>query len=139
MLKSVEVKSGKIFLYPYKIFCYKSLKLSLEELFMRPHFYDECEHWKKRPDSNGSLKDIYDGAIWKEFQSILLTSFTVGLMLNIDWFQPYSHTISSVGVIYLSIMNLPRHIRSKRENIILVGVIPGPNEPSQKCLSQTFG
>ncbi len=50
-------------------------------------------------------------------------------MLNIDWFQPFTHTIYSVGVIYLTIMNLPRQIRTKRENIILIGIIPGPNEP----------
>ncbi len=50
-------------------------------------------------------------------------------MLNVDWFQPFSHTIYSVGVIYLTVMNLPHHIRTKRENIILVGIIPGPAEP----------
>lgn len=36
----------------------------------------------------------------------------------------------SVGVIYLVILNLPRSIRYKRENVILFGVIPGPSEPS---------
>ena len=73
--------------------------------------------------------NIYDGAIWKEFKPLFLTSFSLAVMLNVDWFQPYSHTVSSVGVIYLTIMNLPRQVRSKRENIILVGLIPGPDEP----------
>ena len=31
---------------------------------------------------------------------------------------------------YLVILNLPRSIRFKRENVILIGVIPGPCEPS---------
>ena len=128
LLKSVELKSGKSFFYPYKIYSYKSIKSSLEKLLLLPSFYNR---WKTQPnDSNGFLKDVYDGAIWKEFLPILLTSFTLGFMLNIDWFQPYTHTVSSVGVIYLSIMNLPRHIRSKRQNIILIGVIPGPSEPN---------
>ena len=35
----------------------------------------------------------------------------------------------SVGAIYLTILNLPRDIRYKIENIVLVGVIPGPKEP----------
>ena len=35
----------------------------------------------------------------------------------------------SVGAIYLIIQNLPRAVRYKRENIILVGLIPGPKEP----------
>ena len=35
----------------------------------------------------------------------------------------------SVGVMYMAVNNLPRELRYKRENIILVGIIPGPNEP----------
>ena len=30
---------------------------------------------------------------------------------------------------YLTIMNLPRNMRFKQENVILVGLIPGPSEP----------
>lgn len=50
-------------------------------------------------------------------------------MLNIDWFKPCKHTEYSVGVIYLTIMNLPRQIRFKQENVLLIGLIPGPKEP----------
>ena len=35
----------------------------------------------------------------------------------------------SVGAIYITILNLPRFLRYKREIIILVGLIPGPHEP----------
>lgn len=63
-------------------------------------------------------------------QAFLSASTTFGLMINIDWFQPYKHTASSVGAIYLTIMNLPRSMRYKRQNIILVGLIPGPSEPA---------
>ena len=35
----------------------------------------------------------------------------------------------SVGAIYLTIQNLPRSERFKVENILLIGVIPGPKEP----------
>ena len=119
LLKSVEVASGKKFLYPFKLYCYRSLKSSLQQLFLRPKFFEQCEHWKNRSKSAPSLmEDVYDGAIWKEFQSLFLTTFSIGLMLNIDWFQPYVHTVSSVGVVYLTIMNLARHVRSKRENIM---------------------
>lgn len=34
-----------------------------------------------------------------------------------------------MGAIYLTIQNLPRSERFKEENVILVGVIPGPSEP----------
>ncbi len=50
--------------------------------------------------------------------------------MNVDWFNPFKHTQHSEGAIYLSIMNLPRKERFLQENIILVGVIPGPKEPS---------
>ena len=30
---------------------------------------------------------------------------------------------------YLTVQNLPRNIRFKEENVLLVGVIPGPSEP----------
>ena len=53
-----------------------------------------------------------------------------GLLLNIDWLQPYKHTQHSVGVIYIVILNLPCAIRFKCENVILFGVIPGLSEPS---------
>ena len=35
-----------------------------------------------------------------------------------------------MGVIFLVILNLPRDIRFKRENVLLFGIIPGPSKPS---------
>ena len=37
--------------------------------------------------------------------------------------------VYSTGVIYLTSLNLPRNERYKPENIILIGIIPGPKEP----------
>lgn len=34
-----------------------------------------------------------------------------------------------MGVIYLVVLNLPREERFKDENMICVGLIPGPKEP----------
>ena len=53
-----------------------------------------------------------------------------GLLLNVDWIAPYKHTEYHVGVIYIVILNLPRSICYKRENVILCDVIPGPCELS---------
>ena len=50
--------------------------------------------------------------------------------MNVDWFSPFKHTPYSVGAVYLSVMNLPRSKRFLKENMILVGLIPGPNEPA---------
>ena len=51
-------------------------------------------------------------------------------MLNVDWFRPYKYVEYSVGALYIAILNLPRHLRYLKENIFLVGIIPGPCEPS---------
>ena len=78
---------------------------------------------------------MYDGAIWKEFeQSMILILMQyllhIGLMLNVDWFNPFKKGLYSAGAIYLSILNLPRLVRFKKENSIPNGLIPGPKEPS---------
>ena len=73
-------------------------------------------------------------AIWKEWMEtsngvpFLEVPGNVLFMLNIDWFQPFERTQYSTGVIYLVIQNLPRSVRFKPENIIIVSAIPGPKE-----------
>lgn len=135
LLKTVQLTSGKTLLYPYKVYCYKSLQSSLQELLVRPGFYESCHQWKlQSEESDGKLLDVYHGRIWKEFftlsgQPFLSTTSTLALMLNVDWFQPFKHTTYSVGAIYLSIMNLPRSLRFRSENMILVSIISGPSEP----------
>ena len=81
------------------------------------------------PDAH--LADIYDGRVWSDFQSsgFLEAPFCYLLTLNVDWFQPFTHIEYSVGVMYLTVQNLPHNERYKEENIILVGIIPGPFEP----------
>ena len=42
-------------------------------------------------------------------------------MLNIYWFQPFKNLSSfSVGAIDLVILNFPKHLQFKQENVILV-------------------
>jgi len=53
------------------------------------------------------------------------------LTLNINWFEPCECGVYSVGAIYMCIQNLPRDVRYLPENIIIVGIIPGPREPKK--------
>src|SRR5688572_13470605 len=74
--------------------------------------------------------------VWKTFPSSdgspFFTSETaathLGLLFNLDWFQPFTYTQHSTGVIYASICNLPRSERNKPENIIYLGFLPGSKE-----------
>ena len=72
---------------------------------MRPGFIEKCESTRKLISSSG-LSDVYDGNIWKEFQSVdghgfLSSPNNYDLLLNIDWFKPFEHSAYSVGVIFL--------------------------------------
>ena len=135
LLKQVVCNSGTVKLYPLKTYCYNSLISTLQQFLLRPGFVKLCESTRKAwCDKKDEFKDIYHGQIWKEFLKVNEVDFlslplSYGLMLNIDWFQPFDHFIYSVGVIYLVVLNLPREVRYKRENVIIVGVIPGPKEP----------
>ena len=51
----------------------------------------------------------------------------LALMLNVDWLNPYKHSPYSVGAIYLVVLRSERY---KLENLLIVGIIPGPSEPS---------
>jgi hypothetical protein len=86
-----------------------------------------CFHWKGIK-SDDILRDLYDGRVWKENIDFFKNG-GIGLILNIDWYQPFSSSKYSVGVMYLALMNLPREKRYKKENMVIAGVIPGPSEP----------
>ena len=78
-------------------------------------------------DPTSGLSDVYDGSIWNDFLTVngvpfLTECHNYGILLNVDWLQPYKHTEHSVGVIYLVILNLPRSIRYKREIVIYMGI-----------------
>ena len=82
------------------------------------------------------LKNVYVGEMWKEFQIVcgkpfLASPFNLALSLNVDWFEPFHLTQYSVGIIYLTVLNLPRYLRNKQQYSILLGVIPGPKEPKR--------
>ena len=134
LVSEVVLKSGNSKYYPRKYYCYKPICESLALLCERKGFLPACEVWRLRETPAGMLCDIYDGQVWKDFQFVngvpfLAAPHNLALMLNIDWFRPYKHTPYSVGAIYIVITNLSRSMRFKKENLILVGIVPGPGEP----------
>ena len=142
LLKEVTVKDGGIRLYPHKIFCYQSIVATLTEFVKRSGFTERCELWRNRDirTAHQIMCDVFEGRVWRDFQmfngsSFLASPRNYGFMLNVDWMQPFVHTPYSVGVLYLVLMNLPRSERFKRQNVFLVGIIPGPSEPKMNINS----
>ena len=136
-LREVRINRRSRKLYPYCIYPTCSLVEHLKSILSRPGMLEMCEKWRKSFVVHPSeMKDSFDGKIWIDFQCprgefFLANKGSIGVILNIDWFQPFKHRQYSVGVIYMVIMNLPRAFRFKRENLLLIGLIPGPNEPSK--------
>ena len=116
LMKQIVTRSGKINLYPFKVYCHVSLISCLQALVMRRGF-EQCESTQTQFSASG-LSDVYDRLIWKfltvDEVPFLREPHNYGLLLNVDWLQPYKHVKYSVGVIYLVILNLPRSIRYKR-------------------------
>lgn len=136
LMKTMRSRTGKPFLYPKQVYCFRKLTDSLQDLINKPDFMENCERWRSRSTQlpENVLGDCFEGRVWKEFQYVdgeplLAIPNNFGLMLNVDWFQPTKHGSNSIGVIYMVVMNLPREERFKTENLIVVGIIPGPKEP----------
>ena len=134
LFKPYRTSAGQTIFYPKNIFCNKKIKSSLETILMRQGNFEKCQKWHSNINIThcDDLNDFYDGNIWKKFQKVkslpfLSNSQNFAFMLNINFFQPFRHTPYSVGAIYLS---LPWEERFKPENILLVGIIPGPKEPA---------
>ena len=103
---------------------------------------EKCEKWRER-SADDIIADVYDGRVWKDFKVVdgkpfLQQPHSWAVTMNIDWFQPYTHVCDSVGAIYLVIQNLPCSERYKWENMILIGLIPGPKEPKYTINSYLF-
>lgn len=134
LMKEIASVGGHRRFYPYKIFCFVNVVAALQTFVLRTGFLEQCESTRNK-FTDPELSDVYDGSIWKDFLTINGEPFlsqrnNYAFLLNIDWLQPYEHVVYSVGVMYIAILNLPRSIRFKRENVILCGIIPGPSEPS---------
>lgn len=107
LLKEVLCKGNVRKFYPLKVYCFNSILEGLENILKRGEIKDVWEHWKDWEYSDDGLRDVYDGRVWKKFfnwggRSFLSDYRGIGLLMNVDWFQPFKHrNYYSVGVIYL--------------------------------------
>ena len=129
LLVKVNLANGKIDYHPRYVYAYQPIKSSLQRLLRISNIVKNLDQWRNRQTIVNTLSDVYDGQVWKDFLTEKYNNFLqakrcLGVMLNVDFFQPFKHVTASYGVIYLSILNLPRAERLKKENILIIGIIP---------------
>ena len=88
------------------------------------------ELWRNEASSNDEMRDIHDGKVRKDFQNFHGKPFfsrenNYALMFNVDWFNPFKHSLGSIGAVYCVFANLPRNESYKKENILLLALIDG--------------
>lgn len=88
------------------------------------------------------MSDIWDGEVLRTLRGPSGLFFSnrpngevrLVFSLFVDWFNPFGNKASgkhvSLGAIYMVCLNPPPKIRFRVENVYLVGIIPGPGEPS---------
>lgn len=127
---------------PIKLYSYQRMSAWLARLFARPELKDYMTHaWDQKSDGE-HWTDIWDTPALHEIKGPDGKSFSIQppgsvylvFSLFTDWFNPYGNKQAgkshSTGAIYMICLNLPPELRFKLENIYLVGIIPGPKEPS---------
>lgn len=127
-----SINGKKTFAYPLKVYTYQKSKVALERLINQPSILENLK--RDILVNDNYMHDIYEGALWKEAVDCegnlyFKDSRNLEGMINVDWFQPFTNSEHSIGVIYMVLLNLSRDIIFKPENIILVGIIPEPREP----------
>ena len=107
LLKRVVTIRGSEKCYPFKVYPVCSFTDYLKAILSRPGVIELCEKWRETFVCDPShLRDIFDGKILSDFgiingEPFLASSGSIGVILNIDWFQPFKHRQYSIGEIYL--------------------------------------
>jgi Transposase family tnp2 len=140
-LRKTRTIKGKVFTFPSRRFLYQDMKKWLAGLLSRPGIEEllDCDISQDNPDH---VADILESKVLREFlgpdkKPFLRSGSQEGryvFSLCMDGFNPYHMKEAgkkvSVGAIYMVCLNLPPEIRYNFENMFLVGIIPGPTEPS---------
>lgn len=131
---------------PKKQFPLHSLRHWLSQLLAREGVEDLLDKaWDVPPGCEEEWADIMHAPGVREFKgpdrNTLFSvqpdgTYHLVFSLFIDWFNPFGNKAAgkshSIGAIYMVCLNLPPEMRYLTENIFLVGIIPGPREPSQE-------
>ena len=128
---------------PYKKFPFLAPSKWINLFFKNKEFLDLIKQ-RPEPSSDGSLRDMWDGKIMRTFfkdpgdrnVGLLENKDNLALLLFLDFFNPFTRSVHSSGVLCMTVLNLPRSVRYQRKWSMLIGIIPGPEEA--QCHINTF-
>jgi hypothetical protein len=156
----IGVKNGEEVHLPAKLVIYAKVIPTLRRMFARPTFVQLLQtgaEENRRARAPDVLYDVCDGTAWQSARlglrrvfrrdgtvtdepvtptsEVAVSALGYGLFaaINVDWFALTKK--HSSGAVYLAILNLPRAVRYKVENVILACVISGPKEPKLENLN----
>ncbi|KAG9084992.1 hypothetical protein FRC06_003777 [Ceratobasidium sp. 370] len=137
-----DPRTGK--LKPRRVFIYIPLTPRLRNMYLNPKTARKMRYCAERRACAGKMADIFDGA---HYDGLCQENVTVGgeslghkffsaptdvaLGLSTDGFGPFKSRKQSCWPIIVFNYNLPPSIRFKLENILCLGVIPGPHSPKE--------
>jgi hypothetical protein len=70
--------------------------------------------------------------------ALLAAPHTIALQVFVDWYQTSKQGGHSQGIIWACVLNLPRAERYLLSNMVLVGVLPGPQQSSRQQLQSAL-
>lgn len=125
---------------------HSGIEKQLQKILSRPAIRARLFDYLKRPSGTrhdphnlrgGVVGDVWDGTEFKDWLATAKphdATATWGTRTNVfelftrvfvDAAQAYQKTSYSVTGFYMAIENLPPHMRHKKKNLILLGVLPG--------------
>ncbi|QRV74283.1 Transposase family tnp2 [Ceratobasidium sp. AG-Ba] len=129
---------------PCRTFQYLPLIPRLVQMYRDPRTAHTLGYRVRRQSSPNNYADIFDGAHYKalkqrrvmtehkRFQHRYFSSDTdIALGLATDGFGPFKTRKQSCWPLLVFNYNLPPSIRYHLDNMLCLGVIPGPNEPKE--------
>lgn len=128
---------------PVRSYAFQSLSDWIGRLLSRPQIekrLEETSSESSKPyDPKSEIIDIYQSRLWKEFlgpngKQHTSNDSNLNFALFVDAINPFGNKQSghhtSITFVILVCLSLPPELRHKPQNVFVVGIAPGPREPS---------
>ncbi|KAF8752888.1 Transposase family tnp2 [Rhizoctonia solani] len=113
---------------PRRTFHYLPLIPRLINLFRSPPMAELLQYRSRRRPKPNTLSDIFDG---RYYLQLLQDNTDMALGLSTDGVGPFKTRKQQCWPLIIINYNLPPSIRTRLENILCLGVIPGPRTPKE--------